>query len=124
MLPNRLLALASLFLPALAMPFPLVAISRAANPVPRRYIVTLKEGISRSAHVSSIQSNIQSTSTKITHEFEIINGYAAELSTNDLNELRADLDVASIEEDSIFHTFDTKTQFVHFILHKRDLFDF
>ena len=123
MLPNRFLALASLFLPALAMPSPLVKISRAANPVPGRYIVTLKEGTSRSVHVNSIQSNNQSTSTKITHEFDIINGYAGEFSADDLNELRVNPDIASIEEDSVFHTCDTKTQFVHLVLYKKGLVD-
>lgn len=110
MFPNRFLALASLFLPALAMPSPLLMISRATNPVPGRYIVTLKEGVPRSVHVSSIQSSTQSTSSKVTHEFDIINGYAGEFSADDLNELRANPDIASIEEDSIFNTCNTKTQ--------------
>lgn len=113
MFSKQFFALATLLLPAIAAPSPLITISKVANAVPGRFIITLKEGASRAAHVSSIQSKIASTPSKITHEFNIINGYAGEFSADDLNELRAHPDIASIEEDGISHTLATKTQCVH-----------
>ena len=110
---KQFFTLFTLLLPVLAVPSPLLTVSKVANATPGKYIVTLKDGASRAAHLSSIQRKMASTSSKITHEFDIINGYAGEFSTDDLNELRADPDVASIEEDGTSHTFTTETQCVY-----------
>ena len=110
MLSKQFLALATLLLPVFAAPSPLVTVSSVEGAVPGRYIVTLKDGASRAAHVSSIQATIASTGSEITHEFNIINGYAGEFSTDALNELRADPDVASIEQEGTCSTSEIKTQ--------------
>lgn len=112
MLSKQFLALATLLLPVFAAPSPLVTVSSVEGAVPGRYIVTLKDGASRAAHVSSIQATIASTGSEITHEFNIINGYAGEFSTDALNELRADPDVASIEQEGTCSTSGIKTQCV------------
>ena len=113
MFSKQFFALTALLLPALAVPSPLLTVSKVANATPGRYIITLKEGVSRASHLSSIQSNIVSTPSTVTHEFSIINGYAGEFSPDNLNELRAHPDIASIEEDGISHTSTTETQYVY-----------
>ena len=113
MFSKQFFALATLLLPVLAAPSPLITVSKAGNPVTGSYIVTLKEGVSRSAHVSSVQRVIDSITSKITHEYSIINGYAGKFSADELNELRSNSDVASIEEDAIFRAFDVVTQCAH-----------
>jgi len=79
----------------------LLTVSKAENPAPGRYIVTLKEDVSLAAHVSSTQANIASTASNITHEFNLIDGYAGEFTDEDLNDLRSHPDIASIEQDSL-----------------------
>jgi len=79
----------------------LLTVSQVKNPVPGRYIVILKDSVSLAAHVSSIQANLASTTSKITHEFKFINAYAGEFTDGDLNDLRANPDIASIEQDSV-----------------------
>ena len=123
MFSKQFFAFSTLLLPVLAVPSPLLTVSKVANATPNKYIITLKEGISRAAHLGSIQSEIASTPSKITHEFDIINGYAGEFSTDNLNELRAHPDIASIEEDGISHTFDTKTQYVCLLFYPKDLIE-
>lgn len=112
MFSKQLFVFTFLLLQAFAAPFPLLTVSKVASPVPGRYIITLKDGISCSAHVNLIRSNIMSTSSKVIHEFSIINGYAGKFSDDDLDKLRSHSDIASIEEDGISHTFDTVIQCV------------
>ena len=76
----------------------LLTVSQVENPVPGKYIVILKKDVSFAAHVSSIRA---STTGNITHEFKFINGYAGEFTDCDLNDLRANPDIASIEQDSV-----------------------
>ena len=90
----------------------LLTVSKAKNPVAGRYIVTLKGEASLAAHVSSTQTKIASTSSNITHEFGLINGYAGEFSEDDLNDLRAHPEIASIEEDATVKTCTVITQSV------------
>jgi len=90
----------------------LLTVSKAEKPIPGRYIVTLKDEVSLAAHVSSIQASIASTTSNITHEFNLINGYAGEFTDEDLNDLCANPDIASIEQDSIVHICDEITQSV------------
>jgi len=91
---------------------PLIAVSKVANSLPGRYIITLKDRVSLATHTSSIQSGIASTSSNITHEFDIINGYAGEFTEDDLNNLRANPEIALIEEDGIASICQTEIQFV------------
>ena len=82
----------------------LITVSKAEEPVPGRYIVTLKEEVSLEFHISSTKTKIASTSSNITHEYNLINGYAGEFSAEDLEDLRAHPEIASIEEDGIAKT--------------------
>jgi len=123
MFSKQFFALTALLLPVLAVPSPLLTVSKVANATPGRYIITLKEGVSRASHLSSIQNKTASTPSSVTHEFNIINGYAGEFSPDNLNELRAHPDIASIEEDGISHTFTTKTQYVCLPFYPRNLIE-
>jgi len=82
----------------------LLTVSKAEKAIPGRYIITLKEEVSLAAHVSSTQASIASTPSNITHELGIINGYAGEFSDDDLNDLRANPEIDSIEEDGTCQT--------------------
>ena len=82
----------------------LITVSKAKEPIPGRYIVTLKADASLDAHVSSTKTKIESTPSNITHEYNLINGYAGEFSAEDLEDLRAHPEIASIEEDGIAKT--------------------
>jgi len=90
----------------------LLAVSEAKNPAPGRYIITLKAEVTFDAHMSSAQASIASTTSNITHELGIINGYAGEFNDDDLNDLRANPEIASIEQDGICETCDVVTQSV------------
>ncbi|KAF8996963.1 serine protease [Cyathus striatus] len=68
-----------------------------------RFIVKLKDGVSK----ASVINNLNAT---ITHEWDIVNGFAGHLDTNTLNILRASTDVESISEDGIMHTMSNVTQ--------------
>jgi len=82
----------------------LLTVSEAKKAIPGRYIITLKEDVSLAAHISSTQASITSTLSNITHELDIINGYAGEFSEDDLNDLRANPEIDSIEEDGTVQT--------------------
>ena len=82
----------------------LLTVSKDKSPTPRRYIITLKEEVTFSAHISSAQASIASTTSNITHQLDNINGYAGEFTESDLDDLRANPEVASIEEDGICET--------------------
>ena len=90
----------------------LLTVSKTEKSTPGRYIITLKEDVSLATHVSSTQASIASTASNITHELDIINGYAGEFTEDDLNDLRAHPEVASIEEDGIVQTCSVVTQSV------------
>ena len=82
----------------------LLTVSKTENAIPGRYIITLKEDVSLAAHVSSTQASIASTPSNITHELDVINGYAGEFSEDDLNDLRANPEIHSIEQDGTVQT--------------------
>jgi len=113
MFSKQFFAFSTLLLPVLAAPSPVLTVSKAGNPVSDRYIVTLNGGVSLAAHINSIQSSVVSTKSRITHEFNLINGYAGEFSVDDLNKLRANPDIAWIEEDGVSRTSFDETQSVH-----------
>jgi len=96
-------------LPVLAAPSPLVPVAKAGEPIAGRYIVTLKNNVARSVGVSSINKKISSQS-KITHEWDIINGFAGDFTDADLEVLRADSNVKAIEEEGIAHPQAVSTQ--------------
>ena len=106
---NGLVALALCVLPVLTAPSPLVSITKTKDAVPGSYIVTFKDDVVRSTGVSSVTSRISSQS-KITHQWDIINGFAGTFTDADLEVLRSNLDVESIQEDGRAHTQAVTTQ--------------
>ncbi|KAF9442747.1 serine protease [Macrolepiota fuliginosa MF-IS2] len=69
-----------------------------------RFLVTLKPGVSRASLIKQLKQN-----TTVTHEWDIINGFAGHLDDDTLNALRANPDVQSIAEDGVMHTMVTQT---------------
>lgn len=113
---SQLIALALCTLPALAAPSPLLRISKADNPLPGRFIVTLKQeqGTSSSADSVKTFSTTVLSASNITHQWESVGAFAGELSDDDLETLRADPRVEAIEEDGVMNAFANVTQFVPF----------
>ena len=109
MFSKQFVALALCVLPVLAAPSPLVTVKKTKNSIPGRYIVTFKNDVDHSVGISSITSGISSQSN-VTHEWNIINGFAGTLTDNDLEVLRSNPNVASIEENGLVHTMAITTQ--------------
>ena len=107
---KQLVAFVLCVLPVLAAPSPLITVQRAQNPIAGRYIVTFKSGVARSAGVSSVTSRISSQS-KVTQQWDIINGFAGTFTDDDLEVLRANPNVAAIEEDGLVRTQAVSTQY-------------
>jgi len=98
MFSNQLVALALCTLPVLAAPTSLLTVQRAREAIPGQYIVTFKDGVNRPSGVSDIVNKISSES-KVTYQWDIINGFAATFTDADLELVRAHPDVAAIEQD-------------------------
>ena len=109
MFSKQFVALVLCILPVLAAPSPLITVKKTKSAIPGRYIVTFKNDVVRSAGVSSITSGISSQS-KITHEWDIINGFAGTFTDADLEVLRSNPNVESIEEGGRAHTHAIVTQ--------------
>jgi len=109
MFSKQLVALVLCVLPVLAAPSPLVTVAKTKNPVPGRYIVTFKNNAAHADGVSSVTSGISSQS-KVTHQWDIINGFAGTFTDADLEVVRSNPNVASIEEDAFTHTQAITTQ--------------
>ena len=119
MLCFQLIALALCVLPALAAPSPLLRISKADNPLPGRYIVTLKQAQGSSGTSVSVEtfSSSVSSASNVTHQWESMGAFAGEFSADDLETLRADPRVEAIEQDCIMKTFAPTTQYFPFPWH-------
>ncbi|KAF9644023.1 serine proteinase [Thelephora ganbajun] len=109
MFSKNLVILALCVLPTFSAPSPLIKVHKAREPVAGRYIVTLKEGTDRQAHINSFSAKADGSSS-ITHQWDIINGFAGTFSPDEVEALRSRPDVLSIEEDGVVHTQDTATQ--------------
>jgi len=109
MFSKQLIPVVLCVLQALAASSPLVPVKKTNNPVPGQYVVTLKDGVDRVVSVSSLVSDISSDST-ITHEWDIINGFAGTFTDADLEILRSLPDVVSIEEAGYVQIQAIKTQ--------------
>ena len=109
MFSKQFVALALCVLPVLAAPSPLVTVKKTKNAIPGRYIVTFKNDIDHSVGVSSVAGGISSQSN-VTHDWSIINGFAGSLTDDDLEVLRSNPNVASIEENGLVHTLAVSTQ--------------
>lgn len=88
---------------ALAAPTALHAIETFDGETTGRFLVTLKPGVSRTSLINQVKKN-----ATVTHEWDIINGFAGHLDDDTLNALRASPDVESIAEDGIMHTMVTQ----------------
>ncbi|GLB45549.1 putative peptidase S8 family protein [Lyophyllum shimeji] len=100
---TAVLAAIALAVPALAAPTTLHAVQKYNGETTGRYIVKLKDGVSKASVLGEAKA-------KSTHaDWKIINGFASELDEETLNALRAHPDVEYIEEDGIMHAFDTQT---------------
>ncbi|KAI0639444.1 serine protease [Trametes polyzona] len=72
---------------------------------PQSYIVKLKDGVAKEAHLEWLAAHHGNSST-VTHpewEGSVLNGFAGTLGADALNALRANPDVEYIAEDGIFH---------------------
>ncbi|KAF9645591.1 subtilisin-like protein [Thelephora ganbajun] len=106
---NQFVALVLCVLPALAAPSPLVPVKKTTDAIPGRYIVTFKYTVGHLDGVSSVTGNIGSQS-KVTHQWGFINGLAGTFTDADLEVLRYNPNVASIEQDGYAHTQSVVTQ--------------
>jgi len=109
MFSKQFIALVLCVLPVLAAPSPLIAVKKTKDAVVGRYIVTFKNGVVHTTGVSSVTSGISSQST-ITQQWNIINGFAGAFTEADLEVLRSNPNVASIEEDGLAHAQTVVTQ--------------
>ncbi|KAG6908017.1 hypothetical protein DXG01_006484 [Tephrocybe rancida] len=87
----------SLVLPTFAAT-PALTIEKYAGETTGKYIVTLKQGVSKSSFLKTTQNTPS-------HEWTLINGFASELSPAALDALRTHSDVESIAEDGVVNPF-------------------
>lgn len=100
------LAVLALFHPSvLGAPAAIHTIETYAGETTGRHLVTLKPGVAKASLIRQIKQN-----ATVTHEWDIINGFAGEFDEDTLNALRASPDVESIAEDGIMHTMATALQ--------------
>ncbi|KAG6916239.1 hypothetical protein DXG01_007772 [Tephrocybe rancida] len=92
----------ALVLPALAAPRSTLQVERFNGQKTGRFIVKLKPGVERS-------SFLDATHTTPTHEWDVINGFAAKFDDDALSKLLAHGDVESISEDGIMYATGTTT---------------
>jgi len=77
---------------------PLRAVEKASGAKTGRYIIKLKDGVSRSSILKKIK-----LSGNATTDWTVFNGFAGELDTASLDLLRASADVESIAEDGYMY---------------------
>ncbi|KAF9645854.1 serine protease [Thelephora ganbajun] len=82
---------------------PLISVKKTKDAIPGRYIVTFKDSVDHDIGVSSVTSKIDSQSN-VTHKWDFINGLAGSFTDVDLELLRSNPHVASIEEDGYVYT--------------------
>ncbi|RDB29494.1 Cuticle-degrading protease [Hypsizygus marmoreus] len=101
---TAVVAAIALAAPAFAAPSPLRTVEKFNGGTSGRYIVKVKDGVSRAALFK--QLNVNPT---VSHDWKIVNGFAGKLDDATLNALRASPDVEYISEDGIMHTLVTQT---------------
>ncbi|KAF9648148.1 subtilisin-like protein [Thelephora ganbajun] len=82
---------------------PPISVKKTKDAIPGRYIVTFKGSVDHDIGVSSVTDRIDSQSN-VTHKWGFINGLAGAFTNADLELLRSNPHVASIEEDGHVHT--------------------
>ncbi|KAG9080127.1 subtilisin-like serine protease [Ceratobasidium sp. 370] len=89
-------------LPALAAPTGNVPINKFPGQVkPNSYIIKLKDGVSKDAHLNSIISGFVAGSSVQYKYNDVFHGYAVNLKGKDLDFIRQSKDIEFIEEDGI-----------------------
>jgi len=91
---TRFFTLALLALPSFATPAYLNHTKRAGRPYDGIHIVLLRDGVSRTKVIGSL-----SPPSRVTDQWDIINGFACYLSTRDLLTLMDSSDVVTIQKD-------------------------
>ncbi|KAF9535407.1 serine proteinase 2 [Crepidotus variabilis] len=99
------LALITLATSAIAAVTPIRSIETYKGETTGRHIIQLKQGASK----DSVLANARLSKEAITHDWDIINGFAGTFSDDILNQLRSNPDVESVSEDGIMHAFTTQT---------------
>ncbi|PFH47792.1 hypothetical protein AMATHDRAFT_6424 [Amanita thiersii Skay4041] len=99
-----ILTLFSASLPVLGVPTPLRDVTKYNGETTGRYIVRVKDGVSKADLVGQVRAN-----ASVTHEWGIVNGFVGHLDEHTLNTLRAHEDVVSISEDGIAHITTSET---------------
>jgi hypothetical protein len=82
---------------------PLLEVGKAEEPVPGQYIVILKDGVDSEAHVAAMTRILGRDSLIIAQWNFTLNGFHAVLSGPDLQGLRSNPNVSSIDEDRLAH---------------------
>nr|AIN44165.1 serine proteinase [Volvariella volvacea] len=85
--------------PAYAAPSPLRQVERYDGETTGRYIIVLKDGVSKDNVLGNLRTS--GAPIEVAAEWDIINGFSSELDEASLNALRASDDVAYITEDGI-----------------------
>ena len=109
MFSKQLIAAALGVLPALAGSSSLVDVTKSKNPIPGFYIVTFKDHVIRDIGLSSLASKFSNHST-VTRKWDLINGFAGNFTDTDLDLIRSDSNVVSIEQDGYVYTQAKATQ--------------
>ncbi|KAG8714321.1 subtilisin-like serine protease [Ceratobasidium sp. 394] len=92
----------AVILPALAAPTGNVPINKFPGQVkPNSYIIKLKDGVSKDAHLNSIISSFVAGSSLQYKYSDVFHGYAVNLRGKDLDFIRQSKDIEFIEEDGI-----------------------
>jgi len=100
---TAILAAIALAAPVFSSPTPIHTVEKFAGKTSGKYIVKLKAGVSKAKVFGQIKN------ANITHDWNLIHGFAGELDAAAVNTLRASSDVEYISEDGILHIFDTQT---------------
>jgi cerevisin len=90
---------------ALAAVAPLRTVEKYHGETNGRYIVTLKDGSTK----SDLFGQLRLSKSNITHDWDIVNGFAGHFNADTLNSLRSNPAVESVAEDGIMHAFGTQT---------------
>jgi hypothetical protein len=109
MFSKQFVALVFFVLQTLAAPSPFPSYRETRDSVPGRYIVTLKDSTDNLSGAPAIYSQLSPDST-VTHEWDIISGFAGSFTDDDVEFLKSHPDIETIEEDGYAHTQTVTTQ--------------
>ncbi|KAG5362166.1 hypothetical protein CJU90_4857 [Yarrowia sp. C11] len=76
----------------------LLSTTRLLKMPDQKYIILLKED-SDAATIKDVKDKVSSIGGKVTHEYDLINGFAADIPTDHVSTFEADPNIKSIEKD-------------------------